>query len=161
MLSVLSLISQIIHENKGCILPVSKTFLNNLFMISTENVAKSTWKKETSRILSVILEKLSEQPNVLLECGMFPRFRQILLGNFKVIEDKKSFERLMRSIKRVSAVQPYSLKEIIVSGAIQTVEKFFGKSMINNLLTRLNLQMPSCSAASQQTSTFSVKHLHT
>jgi hypothetical protein len=60
MLSVLSLISQIIHENKGCSLPINKMFLNNLFMISTENVAKSAWKKETSRILSVILEKLSE-----------------------------------------------------------------------------------------------------
>lgn len=59
------MISQIIHENKGYILPINKMFLNNLFMISTENVAQSTWKKETSRILSVILEKLSEQTNIL------------------------------------------------------------------------------------------------
>lgn len=91
MLSLLSIMSQIIHENRGCNFPFGKAFLNNLFMISADSVAKSTWKKETSRILSVMLEKLAESPNVLLECGMFPRFRQILLGNFKVIEDKKSF----------------------------------------------------------------------
>ena len=41
MFSTLSLIVQIIHENKGCRLPFNRRFFNNLFTISSDLIACS------------------------------------------------------------------------------------------------------------------------
>ena len=71
-----------------------------------------------------MLEYLSEEFNVLLECGMFSRFRQVLLSNFEIVSDQKSLQRLLKALHKTAKQEPLTAKEIISSGVMKAIHKF-------------------------------------
>lgn len=59
LLGVMSLLSQLIHDNPSWSMPLSKRFVLNLMMLSPELVAGSPLKQEITKVLSVIWLALS------------------------------------------------------------------------------------------------------
>lgn len=121
MFTILSFLAQIIYENKNCVLPFNRKFLNTLFYISSDLISQSEKRKEICRILSVILEYLSLRSEVIIECNLFSRFRQTLLSSFKTASDPKSLQRLIRALSRTHKVQPLILSDITSSGVINAI----------------------------------------
>ena len=54
MLSILSIITQIIHNNPSYEMPFNRSFVQNLFMINTSLLENSQRRKDILRVMSVM-----------------------------------------------------------------------------------------------------------
>lgn len=114
MLSILSILTQILHQSPNTYdLPYNRAFIQNLFMVNLELLENSTKRKDIVRVMSVIFENLSKRIGVLRELGLVGRFKQILLESWRGIEERLTFARFYRSLCRVCAVLPLTGKEIV------------------------------------------------
>lgn len=70
---------------------------------------------------------------------MLPRFRQILLENYKFAEDVNTFNRLNRALKNVITLSPLSLMEVRKYKMLETVAKFTTSKSFVEVLGKLKL----------------------
>lgn len=61
MLNILSILTQIIHNNPSYEMPYNRSFIQNLFMINTSLLENSLRKKDILRVMSVIFYDLSRK----------------------------------------------------------------------------------------------------
>jgi hypothetical protein len=85
------------------------------------------------------LEYLSGESKLIIECGMFARFRQVLLSNFLIVSDQKSLQRLLIALYKTARQEPLTIKDILSNGVMDAIYKFVEKGKINIMLSRLNL----------------------
>jgi hypothetical protein len=91
------------------------------------------------RIVSVVLAEMSGRLPMLKEYDLFERFRQVLLENYKWVQDANTFNRFNRAIKRVILVSPLSLIEVRKHKLLETVARFTNTQTFVEVMKKMNL----------------------
>jgi hypothetical protein len=85
MLGVLGLLSQLSHDNPHWSLPLTKRFVQNVFMLSPQLVAVSLRRQQILKLMSAMFEAMSKQINYLKDNDLIEKYKQVLLLSYSMV----------------------------------------------------------------------------
>lgn len=140
LLGVLSVLSQLLHDNPTWSLPLSKRFALNMFMLSPQLVADSPLKQEITKVLSVIWLAVSRESKFLNESSLLSRFKQLLLESYSLAQDSRTLMRLNVALRNVVKDSPITIKEARSYKLVPILTRFLSKEQLQQVNIALKLK---------------------
>lgn len=134
MLGILSLLSQLIHDNPTWTVPLTKRFTQNVLMLDARLVADSLCREQIVRTAAVIYSSMSSQLPFLKENHLLGSYKEAVLALFSLASDPKTLIRLSTCLSKMMVYAPVTSQEAKQYQLSETIGRFIGEQEKTHLL---------------------------